>query len=87
MAAGKTLRVETFAPGIVHWGHAGAGENAGWKQIHDSATVDTGIGVYVADLPTTELLPGSRVDFTFYWPGAARWEGSDFHVLLMIAQV
>jgi len=85
MAAGKILRVETFAPAIVHWGHAGAGENAGWQQIHDTATVDTGLGVHVADLPTTELLPGSRVDFTFYWPEAARWEGSDFRVLLMIS--
>jgi glucoamylase len=85
MAAGKILRVETFAPAIVHWGRAGPGGHTGWQQIHDTATVDTGLGVYVADLPTTELLPGSRVDFTFYWPEAARWEGSDFRVLLMIS--
>ena len=55
------------------------------EEIHDTATVDTGLGVYVADLPTVELHPGSRVDFTFYWPEVARWEGCDFRVLLVIA--
>ena len=85
MAAGKILRIETLVPAIVHWGHGNPGGITGWQEIHDTATVDTGLGMYVADLPTAELHPGSRVDFTFYWPEVARWEGSDFRVLLVIA--
>ena len=79
MAAGKILRVETLGPAIVHWGVNG------WHETRDVATVDTGLGVYVADLPTTKLHVGSRVDLTFYWPEVARWEGSDFRVLLTIS--
>jgi glucoamylase len=79
MAVGKILRVETLGPAIVHWGVNG------WQEIRDGAAVDTGLGVYVADLPTTNLRPGSHVDFTFYWPEVNRWEGADFRVLLTIS--
>ena len=33
------------------------------------------LGVHVADLDTPDLHAGDRVDFTFYWPNEARWEG------------
>lgn len=49
MAVGKILRVETLGPAVVHWGVDG------WQEAQDTETVDTGLGVYVADLPTTEL--------------------------------
>jgi hypothetical protein len=84
MKVGKILRVETLGPAIVHWGIGDPEHNVGWQDIHDTKTVDTGLGVYVADLRTTELGPGSRVDLTFYWPEAARWEGADFRVALQI---
>ena len=74
MEAGKILRVETLARAIVHWGIGG------WQSIEDTATVATGLGVYVADLPVTALEPGTRVNLTFYWPEANRWEGADFCV-------
>jgi len=48
--------------------------------VGDSAAVDSGLGVHHADLPTAELRPGTSVRFTFYWPGASRWEGVDFSV-------
>jgi glucoamylase len=74
MPAGRTLRVETLAPGVVHW------SVDGWRSVQDTETRDTTLGVHVADLGTQHLRPGDRVDLTFYWPDERRWEGVDFLV-------
>jgi glucoamylase len=71
MAAGKILRVETLAPAVVHWGVDG------WQDVQEIDAVDTGLGLFVADLPTKNA---RSVEWTFYWPGAERWEGADFSV-------
>ena len=74
MSDEKILRFESLAPVRVHWGIDG------WRRVQDLDAVDTGLGVYVADLDTKALPAGTEVDFTFYWPQADRWEGTDFHV-------
>jgi glucoamylase len=74
MPAGRTLRVETLASGIVHW------SVDGWRSVQDTETRDTTLGVHVADLGTKDLCHGDRVDLTFYWPDEQRWEGVDFFV-------
>ena len=74
MPAGKVLRIETLVPATVHW------SVDGWHSVHDAATRDTTLGVHVADLETLNLVDGDRVDFTFHWPEADRWEGTDFVV-------
>ena len=74
MPAGRTLRVETLAPAVVHW------SVDGWHTVHDTYTSDTTLGVHVADLQMLCLRIGDRVDFTLYWPKAERWEGTDFVV-------
>ena len=74
MPAGKTLRVETRAAAVVHW------SADGWQTVHDTATRDTGLGMHLADLPTTDLAAGTTVTFTFRWPPVDRWEGRDFAV-------
>jgi len=74
MPAGHTLRVETLATAVVHW------SVDGWRTVRDTATRDTTLGVHLADLPTTALRVGDRVELTFYWPDANRWEGADFVV-------
>ena len=71
---GKTLRLETLAPAIVHW------SADGWRTTRDTPTRDTGLGVHLVDLPTADLPAGDAVVFTFYWPEADRWEGADFGV-------
>lgn len=71
---GRTLRVETLAPAVVHW------SSDSWRTVVDSPTRDTGLGLHVADLPTGTLGDGTCVDFTFFWPEAGRWEGRDFSV-------
>jgi glucoamylase len=74
MAAGKILRFVLLAPSVVHWGIDG------WTRVRDVPTIDSGLGVHVADLDTTMLPPGSRIDVTFYWPDVGHWEGVDFVV-------
>jgi glucoamylase len=74
MCRGKTLRVETLAPGNVHW------SMDGWRTVHDTTTQDTGLGVHFADLDTERLPSGGQVDLTFCWPGSGNWEGTDFFV-------
>jgi glucoamylase len=74
MPVRRTLRVETLAKALVHW------SVDGWRTVHDTATHDTTLRVHVVDLPTTRLRRGDRVDLTFYWPEADRWEGADFFV-------
>ena len=74
MPPGRTLRVETLAPALVHW------SVDGWRVVHDIRTRDTTLGVHVVDLETQGLRIGDRVDLTFYWPEADRWEGTDFVV-------
>jgi glucoamylase len=76
MPAGKTLRIAVMAPASVHW------SNDGWNTTNDLAARDTGAGIFVADLPTSELPPRSSVVFTMYWPQGQRWEGIDFSVTI-----
>jgi glucoamylase len=70
----KTLRIVLLAPGVVHW------SVDSWKTFQDSNTHDTGLGIYVLDLPTASLPVGGQVVFTFYWPAENRWEGKDYTV-------
>jgi glucoamylase len=76
MPHGKALRIETLAPAVVHW------SIDGWRTPQDQATRDTTLGVHVADLETMQLCPGARIDLTFYWPEADRWEGTDYLVCI-----
>jgi glucoamylase len=72
--AGKTLRIATQAPALVHWSHDG------WQTSHDLTARDTGLGIYTAELPTSSMDAGHTLVFTFYWPEAHHWEGADYCV-------
>ena len=76
MPAGKILRIETMAPGVIHW----SGDD--WNTVQDEATHDVGLGIHFADLATGALPEGAQVKFTFYWPEAGHWEGVDFVIML-----
>jgi glucoamylase len=75
--AGRDLRIETLAPAVVRW------SPDGWRTVRETATADSGLGVHHADLPTSDLAPGSTIPFTFRWPDASRWEGTDFSVTIV----
>lgn len=76
LAAGKALRIETLASAVVRW------SSDGWRNSYDVKTRATTLGVQVVDLTTMELPRGRRIDFTFYWTDASRWEGVDFAVFV-----
>lgn len=71
---GRTLRIETLSPVRVHW------SDDDWRSVHDTDSIDLGIGLFVTDLPTSELFAGRHVVFTCFWPEARNWEGRDFRV-------
>ena len=71
---GKILRIEVLAPAAVHW------SDDNWRTTTDCKTIDTGIGIHYADLPTSGLSPASNILFTFFWPGANKWEETNFQV-------
>jgi len=75
--AGTSLRIEVLEQAQVHW------SIDGWRTVTDTPTQDTGLGIHLADLPTGQIAAGARLDFTFYWPRAGRWEGSDFAVAIV----
>ena len=70
----KKLRIKLLKPALVHW------SLDGWKSFQDSKTRDTGLDLYILDLPTASLPSGSQVVFTFFWPEENRWEGTDYSV-------
>jgi len=72
--AGKMLRIETMASAVIHW------STDDWSTVRDTTVHDVGLGIYIADLSTHGLPEGKQVKFTFYWPDADHWEGSDFIV-------
>jgi glucoamylase len=76
MPAGKTLRVETLVPAVIHW------SSDAWVTPRDTKTHDVGLANHSADLTSPELPAGAQIRFTFYWPDADRWENKDFLVLV-----
>ena len=73
---GKQLRLMLPAAALVHWSFDG------WQTVRDTPTTDTGLGLYVADLPAERLRPGQEILFTFFWSQLERWEGTDFSVIV-----
>jgi glucoamylase len=72
--AGKIVRVESAAPFMVRW------TVDLWRSVQDTRARDTGIGVWLADLPTQTLREGAELSFTFLWLETGQWEGVNFIV-------
>ncbi|MDA8423883.1 MAG: glucan 1,4-alpha-glucosidase [Nitrospiraceae bacterium] len=73
---GRMFRIEVLQPAVVHW------SADYWRRTNDLEARDTGLGVYIADLPTKDLPKGSLILFTFYWHDEKKWEGSDYSVIV-----
>jgi len=73
---GKLLRIELLAPGTVHW------TVNNWQEVHDTETSETGLGIYIADLPVDKQAVNTNLVFTFHWSASNTWEGTDFWVLI-----
>jgi glucoamylase len=74
---GKVLRLVLSAAARVRW------TREDWRTQEEVETRPSGFGaLWFVDLPTAKLAPGTRVEFTFYWLEAQRWEGVAFAVSL-----
>ena len=71
---GQCLVVSLPEPAIVHYGRDG------WRDVTDVSTLDGGLGLHLARIPTAQLRAGQRVDLTFFWASTQSWEGRDFRV-------
>ncbi len=76
LLVGEELRLLLPEPAQVHWGING------WHQSAEAVTEDWGLG-HIVKLPTRELAADDTIEFTFYWPTRARWQGEDFQVTVM----
>jgi glucoamylase len=80
MRSGRTLRVQTDRPTLVHW------TTDGWSSTHDTLAREAALlDVWIADLETRMLAPGAAVEFTFYYPGEQRWENVNYRVVMTVA--
>jgi glucoamylase len=59
----KRLRVELLYPATIRW------STDGWKTAKEASLRDTGLGIYLADLPTEDLPAGTRLQFAFAGDG------------------
>ena len=71
---GKVLRIELLAMVIVRW------SVDGWQTSQDTETRETGLGVYIVDLPVDTQATKTTLVFTFHWSASDSWEGTNFTV-------
>jgi glucoamylase len=74
LPSGKTLRVEVLAAAVVRW------SDDGWRTTNNTTTRDAGFGFHVACLSHDHLSAGTRIEFTFHWVEADKWEGTNYAV-------
>ena len=67
--AGRKVRIQLDEEAVIRWS---ADDWATWKE---SRTVDTTLGLHVAELPTQIMRPGVSMSWTAHF--ADRWEGSN----------
>jgi glucoamylase len=69
---GMNLRIHTMAQATVKW------STDNWVNTSEVNTLDTGLGVYYADIDTSELDHEQEIIYTFYWHDADNWEDKDY---------
>jgi glucoamylase len=70
--AGQTLRLDLSDESIVRY------TRDDWKTQADVATSDTGVGLHVAELPTSGMAPGRKLVFTWRRKADDAWVGRNF---------
>lgn len=76
MPSGKTLRIETTTACSIRW------SADAWRSSSDVQSSDTGLGIYLVDLPTGTLAAGAEVAFTFFWLATGKWEGLNYSMAI-----
>ncbi len=69
---GRTLRLLVKAPANIHW------TVDGWAHTGQKDTTPSEFtNLHFLDLPTHQLAPGTKVEWTFFWKDVDRWEGEN----------
>jgi len=69
---GKILRIVSVNPAVVR------SSTDNWITANDTPALDSGLGVYFADLPTEKLEKGSRIKYIFYWYDTETWDKNNY---------
>jgi len=72
--AGVPLTACLNAPGRLLW------SADGWRTNAEQDARAGGLGLYVAELPTAQLAPGTRLELTFQREGNGEWAGRNFAI-------
>jgi glucoamylase len=75
MPRGKTLRIILAVRATVVW------SADGWTTTQKTVTThEPRLNLWFADLPSSSMPSGSKLEFTFFWDDDRRWEGRNLHV-------
>ncbi len=77
MPAGRRLRVELLEPARVRWTRSGRG---GGEEGGEVETRDSGLGLFLAELPTEKLPAGAGLHFSIYWLERRAWHDGEFEL-------
>jgi len=69
---GKILRIQCLARAIVLW------SSDNWLSYKEVETLDSGLGVYFADLETSNLENEQKISYTFFWTDTENWENMNY---------
>ena len=72
----KVLRIQSQASATVKW------SIDNWHSTHETFTLDSGVGIHFADIPTSDLPPESIINYTFYWHDAECWENKNYSLAI-----
>jgi len=73
VSAEKTLRIQTPVKATVKW------TSDDWETKNTLETKDPGAGIFVADIKS-EKEAANKIEFTFYWNEAEKWENENYLV-------
>jgi glucoamylase len=73
---GKILRLQCLTAATVRW----TVDN--WITTHDTITLNSGVGIHYADIPTMDFNHDQKLSYTFYWHEAEVWEKTDYTLII-----
>jgi glucoamylase len=76
---GTALTLAVSAPATFRWGLDG------WKDIRESATRSTALGLHTVEIDTSRLNSGRSIDLTYRLEPGGEWAGRDFSISVVPA--
>jgi glucoamylase len=68
----KIIRIQCITGFTVRW------SLDNWLTAHDITSLDSGLGIHYADLPTQNLEHNQKIIYTFYWHESENWENKNY---------